>query len=497
MKTRGELMSTLTALSPETLAKYEPVIGLEVHVQLLTKSKIFCSCSTHFGDPPNQNTCPVCLGLPGALPVLNREAVTMATKAALALNCNINPHSRFARKNYFYPDLPKGYQISQYDEPLAVDGWIDIEVVDVKKRVGITRVHLEEDAGKSLHEGFPDSGEKTYIDLNRSGVPLIEIVSEPDLRSPEEAYDYLTRLKTLMLYLEVSDCNMEEGSLRVDANVSVRKKGSTTFGTKTEVKNLNSFRFLQKALAYEVERQVEVLESGGEISQETRLFDSREQRTYGMRSKEFAHDYRYFPEPDLLPLIVTEEWKEAVRTSLPELPGARESRFQIEYALPKRDAALLTALRATADYFEQTAGACGEARPAANWILNDLSYLLQENGKGISDSPVTAQNLAGLIKLVARGSISGKMAKDVLAEMFRTGKTANQIVSDKGLEQITDADKIAAIAREVITANPKQTEQYRQGKTATLGWFVGQVMKATRGQAHPRLVQEILKKELS
>ena len=490
-------MSTLTTLSADTLAQYEPVIGLEVHVQLLTRSKIFCSCSTHFGDPPNQNTCPVCLGLPGALPVLNREAVTMAVKAALALNCRINPRSRFARKNYFYPDLPKGYQISQYDEPLSEGGWIDIEVEDARKRIGITRVHMEEDAGKSLHEGFPVSAERTYIDLNRSGVPLIEIVSEPDLRSPEEAYDYLTRLKTLMLYLEVSDCNMEEGSLRVDANVSVRKRGAAAFGTKTEVKNLNSFRFLQRALAYEVERQIDVLENGGEISQETRLFDSREQRTYGMRSKEFAHDYRYFPEPDLLPLVVTEDWKEEVTGSLPELPSAKESRFQAEYALPKQDAALLTASRATADYFEQTAKACGEPKLAANWVLNDLSYLLQENGKPIQESPVTAENLAGLIKLIAKDTISGKMAKDVLAEMFKSGKTANQVVSDKGLEQITDPEKVAAIAREIIAANPKQAEQYRQGKTATIGWFVGQVMKATRGQAQPQLVQEVLKKELA
>ena len=328
-------------------------------------------------------------------------------------------------------------------------------------------------------------------------MPLIEIVSEPDLRSPEEAYDYLTRLKTLMLYLEVSDCNMEEGSLRVDANVSVRKKGAAEFGTKTEVKNLNSFRFLQKALAYEVERQIEVLENGGEISQETRLFDSREQRTYGMRSKEFAHDYRYFPEPDLLPLEVTEEWKEDARRSLPELPSARENRFQAEYALPRQDAALLTAHRATADYFEKTAKACGEAKLAANWVLNDLSYLLQENNKAIQESPVTAENLAGLIKMVAKDTISGKMAKDVLAEMFKTGKAADQIVSDKGLEQITDPEKIAAIAREIIAANPKQTEQYRAGKTATIGWFVGQVMKATKGQAQPKLVQEVLKKELS
>lgn len=490
-------MTTLATLSAETLADYEPVIGLEVHVQLLTRSKIFCKCSTRFGDPPNQNTCPVCLGLPGALPVLNREAAAMATKAALALNCRINPRSRFARKNYFYPDLPKGYQISQYDEPLSEDGWIEIEGGGVKKRVGITRVHMEEDAGKSLHEGFPDSSDKTYIDLNRSGVPLIEIVSEPDLRSPEEANDYLTRLKTLMLYLEVSDCNMEEGSLRVDANVSVRKRGAASLGIKTEVKNLNSFRFLQKALAYEVERQIDVLEGGGEIFQETRLFDSREQRTYGMRSKEFAHDYRYFPEPDLLPLVITEEWKEEVRRSLPELPQARENRFQTEYALPQQDAALLTSSRATADYFERTAKACGEAKLAANWLLNDLNYLLQESGKSIIESPVTAEDLAGLVKLVAKNTISGKMAKDVLVEMFKTGKTAEQIVSDKGLEQITDPDKLAEVARGIIAANPKQAEQYRQGKTATMGWFVGQMMKATRGQAQPQLVQDVLKKELS
>ena len=490
-------MSTGTPAGAEGLSQYEAVIGLEVHVQLLTKTKIFCSCSTRFGDPPNSNTCPVCLGLPGALPVLNREAVTMAMKAALALNCAINPRSRFARKNYFYPDLPKGYQISQYDEPLAEFGWIEIEVNGARKRIGITRVHLEEDAGKMLHEGFPDSDSRSYVDLNRSGVPLIEIVSEPDLRSPDEAYDYLTRLKTLMLYLEVSDCNMEEGSLRVDANVSVRPAGASTFGTKTEVKNLNSFKFLQKALAYEIERQVEVLESGGTISQETRLWDSREQKTHGMRSKEFAHDYRYFPEPDLLPLVIPDEWKEEVRQSLPELPGTREDRFQTEYALPRQDAILLTAHRVTADYFEKTAKACGEAKLAANWVLNDLSYLLQENGKAIQESRVTAENLAGLIKLVGKDTISGKMAKDVLAEMFKTGKTADQIVSDKGLEQITDPDKIAAIARELIAANPRQTEQYRQGKTATLGWFVGQVMKATRGQAQPQLVQDILKKELS
>ena len=489
-------MPTTTLPKPDIRALYEPVIGLEVHVQLLTKSKIFCSCSTRFGDPPNSNTCPVCLGLPGALPVLNREAVTMAMKAALALNCSIRTHSRFARKNYFYPDLPKGYQISQYDEPLAEDGWIEIELNGQRKRIGITRVHLEEDAGKSLHEGFADSDSKSYIDLNRSGVPLIEIVSEPHLRSPEEAYEYLTRLKTLLLYLEVSDCNMEEGSLRCDANVSVRCVGSNALGTKVEVKNLNSFRFLQKALAYEIGRQIDVLENKGTIQQETRLWDSREQRTFGMRSKEFAHDYRYFPEPDLLPLVITDAWKEEVRRSLPVLPGVREERLLSQYGLPKQDAQLLAMSRAMADYFEEVAKIAVDPKLAANWILNDLIFLLQENQKAFTDYPVAAQNLAGLMALISKGSVSGKMAKDILAEMVRTGQGASEIMAEKGLAQISDPSKIAAVAQEIIAANPKQVEQYRQGKTATLGWFVGQVMKATRGQANPQLVQEVLKKEL-
>jgi aspartyl-tRNA(Asn)/glutamyl-tRNA(Gln) amidotransferase subunit B len=476
--------------------QYEAVIGLEVHVQLLTKSKIFCSCSTHFGDPPNSNVCPVCLGLPGALPVLNREAVTMAMKAAMALNCAVNARSRFARKNYFYPDLPKGYQISQYDEPLSQDGWIEIEVNGVRKRVGITRVHLEEDAGKSLHEGFPDSDRNSYIDLNRSGVPLVEIVSEPDLRTPEEAYDYLTRLKTLLLYLEVSNCNMEEGSLRCDANVSVRRAGASAFGTKTEVKNLNSFRFLQKALEYEIERQIEIVEGGGTIPQETRLWESREQRTYGMRSKEFAHDYRYFPEPDLLPVVITEEWKEEVRRSLPELPEARRERFLRDYSLTDYDAAQLTSSKALADYYEAVAKACGEPKLAANWVLSELLYLLKQGNKEIAESSISANDLAELLSVISKGIISGKMGKDILVEMFTTGKTASQIISGQNLEQIQDTAKIAAVAREIIAANPKQTVQYRKGKTATFGWFVGQVMKATRGQANPQLVQEVLRKEL-
>ena len=484
------------SVATEVRARYESVIGLEVHVQLLTKSKIFCACSTRFGDPPNSNTCPVCLGLPGALPVLNREAVSMAMKAALALNCSLNPRSRFARKNYFYPDLPKGYQISQFDEPLSQDGWIEIEVEGVRKRIGITRVHLEEDAGKSLHEGFPDSDVKSYIDLNRTGVPLVEIVGEPDLRSPEEAYDYVTRLKTLMLYLEVSDCNMEEGSLRVDANVSVRRVGASEFGVKTEVKNLNSFRFLQKALAYEIDRQISVLESGGTIAQETRLWDSREQRTYGMRSKEYAHDYRYFPEPDLLPLVITEEWKEEARRALPELPEARQQRFVREYALPEYDAAQLTSSKRLANYFEEVAKACGEPKLAANWVLSELLYLLKEANQEIEQSPVSSRSLAELLTLIREGTVSGKMGKEILAEMFATGKGAREVMAAKGLEQINDPEQIAVVAREIMAANPKQVEQYRKGKTATFGWFVGQVMKATRGQANPQLVQEVLKREL-
>jgi len=484
------------SVSTAARTKYEAVIGLEVHLQLLTKSKIFCSCSTHFGDPPNSNVCPVCLGLPGALPVLNQEAVTMAMRTALALNCAINPRSRFARKNYFYPDLPKGYQISQYDEPVASDGWIEIEVDKTRKRIGITRVHLEEDAGKSLHEGFPDSDRKSYIDLNRSGVPLIEIVSEPDLRSPDEAFEYLTRLKTLLLYLNVSNCNMEEGSLRCDANVSVRVARAFDFGTKTEVKNLNSFRFLQKALAYEIERQIEILDGGGTIHQETRLWDSREQRTYGMRSKEFAHDYRYFPEPDLLPVVITEEWKAQVRQSLPELPDARRQRFMREYALPEYDAGQLTQSKPLADYFEEVAKGSGEPKLAANWVLSEILHLLNETNREITDSPVSAANLAELLRLIHRGSVSGKMAKDLLAEMFSSGKAAGELVSEKGLAQITDADQIGAVARQIIADNPKQVEQYRSGKTSTLGWLVGQVMKATRGQANPQTVQEVLKNQL-
>ena len=373
---------------------------------------------------------------------------------------------------------------------------MEIEVAGTRKRIGVTRVHMEEDAGKSLHEGFADSARKSYIDLNRSGVPLIEIVSEPDLRTPEEAFEYLTRLKTLLLYLDVSNCNMEEGSLRCDANVSVRVAGASAFGTKTELKNLNSFRFLQKALGYEIDRQIEILEEGGSIHQETRLWDNREQRTYGMRSKEYAHDYRYFPEPDLQPLVISEEWKAEVRKSLPELPDARRQRFIRDYALSEYDAGQLTLSKSLADYFEEAAKGCGEAKLAANWVLSELLYLLKEANREIAESPVSAAHLAELLCLIEKGSVSGKMAKEILAEMFSTGKTAGALVSEKGLSQITDAEQIAAVVRQIMAANPRQVEQYRSGKTATRGWFVGQIMKATHGRAHPQMVQEVLNREL-
>ncbi len=482
------------------LARWEPVIGLEVHVQLKTRSKIFCGCSTRFGAPPNSNVCPVCLGLPGALPVLNREAVAMAVKAALALNCRINAFSRFARKNYFYPDLPKGYQISQYDQPLAEAGYVLISAGGASRRIGITRVHLEEDAGKSIHDGFPDSGRRSYVDLNRSGVPLIEIVSEPDFRSSAEAHDYLTRLKEILIYIEVSDCNMEEGSLRCDANVSVRRRGAEQFGVKTEVKNLNSFRFLQKALDYEIGRQVAVLEEGGTITQETRLWNLDEQKTAGMRSKEFAHDYRYFPEPDLLPLVIDDAWREQVRATLPELPEARRQRFMAQYGLREYDAGVLTASRALAGYFEQAARSAGgtqeAARAAAHWVQGDLLGALNAAGKDIEQTPVSAERLGELVKLISEGTISGKIAKSVFEKMFAQGRAPREVIAEEGLAQISDTATLEAIVQEVLAANPKQLAQYRTGKTGVFGYFVGQVMKATRGQANPALVNDLLKKRL-
>src|SRR5438876_589966 len=490
-------MVTVADSSVAARARYEPVIGLEVHVQLLTVTKIFCSCSTRFGDPPNTNVCPVCLGLPGALPVLNRKAVEFAVLAAMALNSRVNETSIFARKNYFYPDLPKGYQISQYDRPLAEHGWIEIDSKAGAKKIGITRLHLEEDAGKSLHEGFPDAAEKTAIDLNRSGVPLIEIVSEPDIASPEEAYEYLTRLKEIILYTGVSDCNMEEGSLRCDANISVRPRGEKKFGTKTEVKNVNSFRFIREALEYEIDRQIGIIESGGRIAQETRLYNSVERKTYGMRSKEQAHDYRYFPEPDLLPLVVDEKWRAEIRRMLPELPEARRKRLVADYGITAQDAHVLTLTKALADQFEEAAKAAKNPKRVANMVQSELMGRLKARGLEIEQSPVTMKGVAESADLVESGAISGKMLKDLYDLCFERGQDFPAVYEEEGRpQQSRDTSALEKIIDEVIAANPKQLEQYRAGKTTLIGFFVGQVMKASKGQANPQLVNELLTRKL-
>ncbi len=478
------------------IAKYEAVIGLEVHVQLSTRTKIFCGCPTSFGAEPNSNVCPVCLGLPGALPVLNRHAVELGVEAALALNCTVNRESIFARKNYFYPDLPKGYQISQYDRPLAEHGYVDVTVEGVSKRIGITRVHMEDDAGKSIHDGFKDSDRYTYVDLNRSGTPLIEIVTEPDMRSSSEAYEFLTALKQTLQFLDVSSCDMEKGHLRCDANVSVRLRGAEKLGTKAEVKNLNSFRFLKQALDYEIGRQVALLESGGRVVQESRLYNPDSGETVSMRSKEHAHDYRYFPEPDLPPLRITDEWLVKIEQKVPELPAARRARFVESYGLRDYDAEVLTATRAMGDYFERVATASGDPKGAANWVMGELAAMLKASSREIGESPVSAEHLGALVAMVAQKKLSGKLAKEIFPKMFAEGVSAQTIIDREGLAQISDVGELARIVDEVIASNPKQVEQYRSGKTAVIGFLVGAVMKASRGQADPAAVNQLLKEKL-
>jgi aspartyl-tRNA(Asn)/glutamyl-tRNA(Gln) amidotransferase subunit B len=479
---------------PDVPTQYEPVIGLEIHAQLSTRTKIFCGCGTAFGAAPNTQVCPVCLGLPGALPVLNRDAVDCAIKAALALGCEVQPESVFARKNYFYPDLPKGYQISQFERPLALGG--GLLIASGTRRVGLTRIHMEEDAGKSLHEGFHDSDRRTYLDYNRSGVPLIEIVTEPDMRSASEAAEFFSTLRDILVWLGVNDGNMEEGSLRCDANVSVRPVGQTAFGTKAEVKNLNSFRYVQKAIEFEVERQIDQLESGGRVVQETRLWDSGGGRTISMRSKEEAHDYRYFPEPDLPVLVVDAARVDAVRMSMPEMPDARRRRFVAAYGLPEYDAGVLTQSAALADYFEHVAAETGNAKASSNWVMGELLRTLNDRGQTIGETPLSPRALAGLIALVDRGTISSTIAKDVFATMYDSGRAAEDIVAAEGLAQIGDEAALASVVNDVLARQADAVAQYRAGKTATFGFLVGQVMKGTGGKANPKLANQLLRRAL-
>jgi aspartyl-tRNA(Asn)/glutamyl-tRNA(Gln) amidotransferase subunit B len=474
--------------------EYEPVIGLEIHAQLLTETKIFCGCTTKFGAAPNTHTCPICIGMPGVLPVLNEKVVEYAMKMALAVHCKINPSNIFARKNYFYPDLPKGYQISQYAHPLAEHGHVDIENNGGKKRIGIIRIHMEEDAGKLMHDEY---NPWSYVDLNRTGVPLIEIVSAPDIRSAEEAAAYLRRIHEILVYLEICDGNMEEGSFRCDANVSLRPKGTELFGTRTELKNMNSFRNVQRALEYEIKRQQYILEGGAEVIQETRLWDDGQGVTLPMRGKEEAHDYRYFPDPDLVAVVINDAWIEGIGHYLPELPLEKRERFVGQYEIPAYDAGVLTSNRYLADYYEEVVLLTNKPKVASNWIMGDILRLLNEERRDIRYCPITPKALAEMILLIEDGTISGKIAKDVVEEMYRSGQSAESIIEEKGLVQINEEEPIIKAIQAAIDANPTQLAQYRSGKEKVFGFFVGQVMKATQGKANPQLVNDLLKKMLS
>ncbi len=479
--------------------KYEAVIGLEVHAQMLTDSKIFCGCSTKFGSEPNTQTCPVCIGMPGVLPVLNKKAIEFAIKTGLATNCRISTYSRFARKNYFYPDLPKGYQISQYELPICEHGYVEIVDDAEIKRIGITRIHMEEDAGKNIHEG---AGNYSFVDLNRAGVPLMEIVSEPDIRTPKEAAEYMKKLRAILRYLGVCDGNMEQGSLRCDANVSIRPVGQKEYGTRAEVKNINSFKFVEKALEYEIKRQIKVIEEeGGKVIQETRLWDSNKGITESMRGKEEAHDYHYFPEPDLVPMTVEQKWIDEIKSSLPELPDAKSKRFASEYGLPEYDADLLTSEKTLAEWYEEATASYSLSvsgpKIISNWVKGELTRLLNEENKSIEKCPIKPKQLADMLKLIDNGTISGKIAKTVFEEIYKTGKDAETIVKEKGLVQISDESAIKKAVDEVISKNPKEVERFKAGDEKLLGFFVGQIMKLTKGKANPQIVNEMLKKKLS
>ncbi len=474
--------------------EFETVIGLEVHAQLLTDTKIFCGCSTKFGGAPNSHTCPVCLGMPGVLPVLNKKVVEFAMKMSLATNCIINKSCSFARKNYFYPDLPKGYQISQYAYPLSEHGYILLDMEGVQKKIGLTRIHMEEDAGKLMHD---EHNPVSYVDLNRAGVPLIEIVSEPDMRSPAEAVEYLKRLHEILVYLEICDGNMEEGSFRCDANVSIRPKGQKEFGTRAELKNMNSFRNVQRALEYEIKRQQYLVENGEKVVQETRLWDDAAGVSISMRSKEEAHDYRYFPDPDLVPIMVDDPWVEKIRQELPELPTAKRQRFIKDYQIPEYDAGVLTADKALAEYYEEVVKLCDKPKQASNWVMGDLLRFLNEDKLDIRKCPITAKSLADMIKLIEEGTISGKMAKEILPAMYKTGKPPQSIIEEKGMVQITNEGALAGTITSIIEANPAQLADYRGGKEKLFGFFVGQVMKSTQGKANPQMVNDLLKKMLA